>query len=87
VVENIEHFSLQTNLCVFDDGLESYGHLVDVKMIMILDFIDRGKFVEQLSNYWVLIKDFSRLRSFFCCCCFCCNIVTAITKETFFFYL
>jgi hypothetical protein len=79
----IQHFSLQTNLCVLEDDLESYGHLVGVEMIMILYFIDRGKFVEQLSNSWVLIKDFSQLRSFcFCCCCCCCNIVTAITKET-----
>ena len=40
-VKYIQHFSLQTNLCVLDDGLESYGHLVGVKLIMILDFIDR----------------------------------------------
>jgi hypothetical protein len=68
----IQHFSLQTRLCVPDDGLESYGHLVRIKMIMILDLIDRGKFVGQLSNSWVLIEDFSRLR---CFCFYCCFVV------------
>jgi len=57
MVENV-HSSLQTNLNVTEYDLESYGHLVGVKIITILDFIDRGKFVQQLSNSWVLIKDF-----------------------------
>ena len=82
----IQHFSLQTHLCVPDDGLESYGHLVGIKMIIILDLIGRGKFVGQLSNSWVLIKDSSRLWCFCFCCWFCCNTVTANTKEQLLIY-
>jgi hypothetical protein len=37
----ILHIRLQTKLCVLDDNLESFGHLVGVKIITILGFIDR----------------------------------------------
>ena len=51
-------------------------------MIIILDFITRGKCVEQLSNCRFLIKDFSLLRYFCFCCCFCYNVVTQCHKRS-----